>query len=292
MNQWRVVCLAAIAVVLVGCADPTMPPLFQQSWVHIEPGWSSDGKTIAFSATIKSVAGIYLVDTSGANVRLLHAGNAAGCSWSPDSKRLAFVEDNNVFEISSAGDSLIPRTSSASDLSPAWSPDGKKIAFSRNNLGIYILDLQSSQATSVFPSGDFPSWHPNGELVAMSQIGAGSDGSIVYGFFATRADSVVWRTLITILAPGLCASPSVSPAGTTEKEIIFSMTQAGGYTEVWKDELSSGTVTQLTDDGGDYPAWSPDGTKIVYTRTQQGDGGLWIMNADGTGKHRLTSSTN
>jgi len=45
---------------------------------------------------------------------------------------------------------------------------------------------------------------------------------------------------------------------------------------------------RLTDDGGDYPAWSPDGKMIVYTRTTAGDGGLWIMNAEGGGKRRLT----
>ncbi|MER3524356.1 MAG: hypothetical protein C4326_09885 [Ignavibacteria bacterium] len=51
----------------------------------------------------------------------------------------------------------------------------------------------------------------------------------------------------------------------------------------------SGQLSQLTVDGGDYPAWSPDGTRIVYTRTSAGDGGLWIMNADGSGARRLTS---
>lgn len=289
MNYPKVFWIVGLSAVLFGCQEPTLPPLFQQSWVHIQPSWSNDGKTVAFSATIHSVAGIYLVDSSGVNVRLLHAGNAAGCSWSPDSKWLAFIENNNLSEISSTGDSLIPLTSSASDLFPAWSPDGRKIAFSRYNLGVYLLDLQSSQTMSVFQSGDFPSWHPNGELVAMSQIGAGTDGSAIYGFYAMRADSVVWRSLLTIVAPGLCTTPSVSPAGTTEKEIVFSLTQSVGYTELWKVDLSSGNVTQLTDDGGDYPAWSPDGTKIVYTRTQQGDGGLWIMNADGSGKHRLTT---
>jgi dipeptidyl aminopeptidase/acylaminoacyl peptidase len=50
----------------------------------------------------------------------------------------------------------------------------------------------------------------------------------------------------------------------------------------------------LTDDPGveDHPAWSPDGTQVVYA-TFPKDGGnfdLWVMNSDGSGKHRLTSA--
>ena len=54
-------------------------------------------------------------------------------------------------------------------------------------------------------------------------------------------------------------------------------------------DLVSRTSKRLTDDGGDYPAWSPDASSIVYTRTLPGDGGLWIMDADGANKRRLTA---
>ena len=36
------------------------------------------------------------------------------------------------------------------------------------------------------------------------------------------------------------------------------------------------------------PAWSPDGTKIVYTGdNNDGDIGIYVVNADGTGQRRL-----
>jgi TolB protein len=34
-----------------------------------------------------------------------------------------------------------------------------------------------------------------------------------------------------------------------------------------------------------HPEWSPDGTKIIYVKDNQ----IWVMNADGTGKTRLTN---
>src|SRR5258705_13537728 len=53
-------------------------------------------------------------------------------------------------------------------------------------------------------------------------------------------------------------------------------------------------VTRLTDTpaaDGD-PAWSPDGTRLAFTSTRDGNSEIYVMNADGSGVTRLTSDPN
>jgi Tol biopolymer transport system component len=50
--------------------------------------------------------------------------------------------------------------------------------------------------------------------------------------------------------------------------------------------------TRLSRDGvrAVDPQWSPDGTKIAYTRGGYPNGDVWVMNADGSRVRRLTTS--
>ena len=293
MNQWKVVCVAVLSLFLASCKDPTMPAVFQQSAVHIRPSWSNDGTTIAFSAVINNVSGIYLVDSSGSNLHLLAENTAVGCSWSPDSKWLVFRDgDYNLYEIMANGDSLKQLTRQASDLRPAWSLDGNRIAFERYGLGICVLDIHTLAVTSVFANASYPTWHPNGDIVGLGGSASASIDYNAYTFYAIQPDSLTWHTLTSFVSSGITEYPVVRPTGTSEGQVAYGLTPSSGYSEIWLTDFGTGVNTQLTGDGADFPAWSPDGSKIVYTRTQVGDGALWIMNADGSGKHRLTSPTN
>jgi hypothetical protein len=59
-------------------------------------------------------------------------------------------------------------------------------------------------------------------------------------------------------------------------------------------DLDRATITQLTNTSADdrYPQWSPDRSRIAFLRSAAATGGtagLWVMNADGSGAHQISS---
>jgi Tol biopolymer transport system component len=60
-----------------------------------------------------------------------------------------------------------------------------------------------------------------------------------------------------------------------------------------KRQLTKTTIKGLTRTGVNIrwacrPAYSPDGTKIVYASTESGRSEIWVMNADGTNQRQFT----
>jgi Tol biopolymer transport system component len=54
-------------------------------------------------------------------------------------------------------------------------------------------------------------------------------------------------------------------------------------------KLTDGGTNNTCSAGDEEPQWSPDGTRIVFTRTVGSAQEIWVMNADGTGQTKLTS---
>lgn len=84
----------------------------------------------------------------------------------------------------------------------------------------------------------------------------------------------------------------VAPGG-----IVFTSNRDPSY-EIYKMDPDGTNVTQLTADTAQFinyeATWSPDGSRVVWTRHDNGTGqsDLWIMNADGSGKTQLTFTAN
>ncbi len=78
-------------------------------------------------------------------------------------------------------------------------------------------------------------------------------------------------------AIGVTAAATQPPVGSGRGTIAF-----------YSDRDGSG-VRQLTDTPGfdENPAWSPDGTRIVYQTDRDGNFEIYVMNADGGNQHAL-----
>jgi TolB protein len=86
----------------------------------------------------------------------------------------------------------------------------------------------------------------------------------------------------------VAASPSATPLpkGAGRGTIAFTRLTADSPPDIYVVR-SDGTGLRRLAAGARTPAWSPDGRKIAYTSLSAG-GGVWVMNADGSGQRRVT----
>jgi len=111
--------------------------------------------------------------------------------------------------------------------------------------------------------------------------------------------------LLSVLAGGL---PTDSPAVTTDPaffgtadpepgggatfgdgRIVFANDSSGNADLYSVDPAGSGAVhLTSTPEDDRYPAWSPDGSMIAFTRVVDSRGDLWLMAADGSDQRQIT----
>ena len=211
---------------------------------------------------------------------------------------------------------------------PAWSPDGQQLAFAHRTHTLNQGRRVVSQADIwVMPAAGGPwrrvtdtkgneydlDWSTDGRIAytTTSNVAISFDfargGQITYTDHGTYEIWVVdpsgsrAPTDLTGHIAGSQFQPSWSPDGT---RIAYASGQDGDN-DIWvmnadgtgRRNLTTGTLTAggrtLGDGKEEQPAWSPDGTRIVYVSDRAGgDNDIWVMNADGTGHRNLHDNNN
>jgi hypothetical protein len=266
---------------------------------------------IAFASSL----GIEGIQTDGSGRTVLIADPAVSDpAWSPDGAKLAFSRISADFETceiytaapDGSGAHQITSTLAAFPYprcagGPSWSPDGTKIAFgvSKGSLPpggrIYVVNVDGSNPTLLYADSIYgwptnPSWSPDGTELAFDCWG----GDITLFVCVMNADGSSAGAGGTV---GGCEwAPAWSPDG-AEIAFVGSCEDGGPYTPngpfgIWLKHPGDGSSARnLTagDFGADEsPAWSPDGTQLVFARGNPAD--LYVINRDGTGLRQLTST--
>jgi Tol biopolymer transport system component len=165
----------------------------------------------------------------------------------------------HVYRVEPDGTGLEDLTPQAEGTLPDWSPDRTRIAFGSirsGDPGVYVMEADGSSPVLLTPGGT-PVWSPDGHRIAFS----GPDGVTVMN--ADGSDPVV-------LAPGY--APAWSPDGT---QIAFNRVGQCAAdicgVDLYVVSADGSVVRKLTASMNIFdqwlsPSWSPDGTRIAFTR--------------------------
>jgi len=143
-----------------------------------EPYWSPDGKWIAYLSDESGEDELYLIPHDRSDkIRLTTDGHGwrRGLRWSPDSKKIAFSDkDNILFYVDVDSKDVIrvdqPKRGGIYDYS--WSPDSRYLTYSKNLENsintIFVYDLDSEDLHQITPgqTNDYsPEFDPDGKYL-------------------------------------------------------------------------------------------------------------------------------
>ena len=255
---------AAVSASAFGRAQGAAPELAFTAWIH-DGSISGSAVCVASSARIRAARRLTGIATSG----------WFETAWSPDGARLAIagsastqLQPIRVARADGASPLVVshPRRGLEEDRNPAWSPDGTRIAFARyvyygprtdyRRFGIWIIDLRTGRERQIDPHFGALAWSPTGDVLATDGSASGErmrlltpDGRAV-STFEFRGD----------LESGFAWSPD----GTR-------LALGGGTIVDRQGRVLARYAPQSTDAAVAHsPAWSPDGSTIVYARAAIG----------------------
>jgi TolB protein len=226
--------------------------------------------------------------------------------WSPDGSRIVFTrrwnpegpnEREQIYVANADGSNLQPIDLPGVDpIQPTWFPDGQRILFLDTSTSTYnVVNADGTRLTNAgMPRyGDSACVFGDGKRVAVFRPRRPGNDEIL-AIFVVRLDT---RRATRITPWGsYTGTLDCSPDG---RRVVFGRPAFGPprSANVFTIRTNGSGLRQITHATGgavnnNPNSWSPDGSKIVFTRNPGGreDRPLFVMNADGSGVRQLTRS--
>jgi len=224
------------------------------------PAWAPRGHRILYRHSSRHGAALMVMDAHGHHKQRLVGGFTEGAAWAPGGGRIVFaryskvqhVQDLFIYTLASghitrlnvdAGGSRIPAD-------PAWSPDGKTIAFSATDKG-----SADPADPSGFPPVDLFTVHPDG--TGLTQFTATPQALEERPNWSPDSRRLVYQAF--------------DLSGSCEENLTVS--QVDGTTNPRRVHAGCKAM---------WPAWSPNGRRLVAYLGKVRRPGLWTMAPDGS----------
>lgn len=249
--------------------------------------WTHDGRDAIVSDSL-GVGQVLRLDANGGHRHTILPGITAQTPrWSPNGRRLAFATATGIGVIG-AGATTYDLPAPCPQLS--WSPDGKRIVCGTDNIFELLLAPRLRRRGLLFDNGigdstkADPDFAPDGKRFAYVEPDFG--GIAIYDFARgqqARQPAIPIKTKWA-LAPDV---PAWSPDGIRISFASDCSNQARCTPGVFVVDVDGRHLRRVSPDG-DNPDWSPDGTRIAFDATHRSNRDIYVVDADGTNRRRLT----
>lgn len=253
------------------------------------PIYSPDGNWILFESDAAGNRDIWRLPVGGGTPEQLTTDPAFDTSpfWSPDGGSIVFESDRggrkSIWTLDLAAPGAVPVAltgGDGDDGSPAWSPDGTYVVFESNREKVGGSDLWLAPVAggpllrvTDTPAGVYhrtADWSPDSAQLVFE---SNRDNAQPALFTMDATGGVVRR--ITPLN-GYEGHPAWSPDGL---QVAYEST-ATGTMEIHVVAATGGDAMRVTNAGGFWPRWSPDGDRIVYGVFGDPEPNLWTVQVD------------